>query len=51
MKSQRLTIRIKDVPVYEHLDESLKRTPAERLAWLDKARKFVRTIKSSKRKQ
>jgi len=42
------TLKLKDIPVYEHLDISLKCTYAQRLKWLEEANKFVRMLQKRK---
>ena len=50
MKIKLKQIKLKDIPVYEHLEHSLEKTTyADRLQWLEEANEFVRLIKKAKK--
>ena len=42
-------IKLKDIPVYERLDVSLKTTYAQRWDWLKGAKAFVRSLEKNKK--
>ena len=44
MRRKRKKIDLKKIPVYEHLDVSLRMTYAQRLQWLQEAQEFVRMV-------
>jgi len=49
MKLKIPKIKLKDIPVYEHLDVSLKTTYAQRWDWLKGAKAFVRSLEKNKK--
>ena len=50
MKQKIKPIKMKDIPVYEHLEHYVKKTTyTHRLQWLEQANAFVRALKNSKR--
>lgn len=42
MIKKSISAKLKNIPVYEHLDECLRCTYEERLQWLEEANEFVR---------
>ena len=49
MKLKPKKIKVRDIPVYEHLEYALKHTTyADRLQWLEEANAFVHSLKKKK---
>ena len=48
MKSQKIKVTLKDIPIYEHLEYGIKCSYAESLAWLEEVNKFFRLLKKNK---
>lgn len=51
MKLKSKKNKLKDIPVYEHLEASLKKTYAQRLQWLEDAVKFARSVRKLRRSE
>lgn len=48
VKLEKIKIKMKDIPVYEHLELCLKCTYAQRLEWLEEVNQFVRELEKDK---